>query len=107
MMNTNEAVEIIKDMISNNELVKGDFISNISCSKGGHTVFIEDILNNKIEYSLSEISCIFTDYLDFFGDIDKNVYKSVLSAKESENYEEDKALFIKSLSRLREIEQCI
>ena len=25
----NEAVEIIKDMISNNELVKGDFVSNI------------------------------------------------------------------------------
>ena len=103
----NEALEIIKDMISNNELVKGDFVSNISCSEDGHTVFIQDILNNKVEYSLSEVSYIFTDYLDCFGDINKNVYKTVLAAKECENYQEDKELFIKSLSRLREIEQCV
>ena len=114
-MNTNEkiknyankAVEIIKDMISNNELVQGDIVSTISCSEDGHTVFIQDILNNKVEYSLSEVSYIFTDYLDCFGDLDKNVYKTVLAAKECENYQEDKELFIKSLSRLREIEQCV
>lgn len=103
----NEVVEIIKDMISDNELVKGGLVSNISCSEDGHTVVIQSILNNKVEYSLSEVSYIFTDYLDCFGDINKSVYKTVLSAEECENYEENKELFIKSLLRLREIEQCV
>ncbi|MBE6047512.1 MAG: hypothetical protein E7213_03725 [Clostridium sp.] len=103
----NEAVEIIKDMISDNQLVKGDFINNISCSEDGHTIFVQDVLNYKTEYSLSEVSYIFTDYLDCFGDINKNVFKTVLSAKKCENYKEFKDLFIKSLSRLKEIEQCV
>lgn len=103
----NEAVEIIKDLIVNNDLVKGEFINKVGCSENGNIIYLEDILNNKIEYNLSEVSYIFTDYLDCLGDMNMNAYGTVLSHTEYKNYEAKKELFIKSLVRLREIEACI
>lgn len=111
-MNTNkryakEAVEIIRDAIINNELVKGEFINKVDCNEKGDIIFIQDILNNKVEYNLSEVSCVFTDYLECLGDMNMNVYGTVLSAEKCENYDIKKDLFIKSLTRLREIEACV
>lgn len=102
----NEAVNIIKDLIVNNELVKGDFISYIGSNEQSEIV-VRDLLNHEVYYSLSEVSCIFTDYIDCIGYINKNAYNTVLNSKENNNYEQNKNHFMKSLSRLREIEQCV
>lgn len=102
-----EAVNIIQDLIANNELVNGKFISYVGCNTDGSIITIRDILQQESQYNLSEVSYVFTDYLDCFGDMNKNVYNTVLDSKDSENYEENKESFMKALLRLRKIEQIV
>lgn len=102
-----EAVSIIKDVIINNELVNGDFIAYVGCNEGGDTIIIRDLLNQETQFSLSEVSYIFMDNLDCIGHMNTSVYKTVLHSKECTDYEKYKDLFMKSLLRLKEIEQCV
>lgn len=101
-----ETVKIIKELI-NKEILKVDLLSSIGCSENGDTIILRDLFNYEIQYSLSEVSYIFYDYLEGIGDMNKNAYNTVLSFKESKNYEENKNIFIKSLCRLREIEKSV
>lgn len=99
-----ETVEIIKDLIDK-ELIKAELISLVRASENGDTVILKDLFNKEVHYSLSEVSYIFSDYLDCLGEIDKNAYQTVLFSKRNEQCEKNKHLFIKSLCRLKTIER--
>lgn len=103
----NEAVDIIKDVIINNDLVNGNLVSYVGCNAKGDTIIIRDLLGYETEYNLSEVSYIFTDCIDCMGHINESVYKTVLHSTECENYVENKESFMKALSRLKEIEKCV
>lgn len=102
-----ESVSIIKEVIVNNELINGMFIESIKCDECGSTIIIRDVLNHETQYSLSEVSYVFTDYLDSIGDGNKNIYETVMSAKDNDNYKEYKDSFMRSMLRLKEIEQAV
>lgn len=99
-----ESITIIKDLISENDLVRGVFIADARLVEDDNTIIIKDVSNQEIHYSISEVSCIFTDYLDMLGSFDKSAYKTVLAAKSEDKM---KNAFMKSYKRLREIEQQI
>lgn len=98
-----EAVDIIKDTIVNNELVKSDFIAYVGCSESGDRIILRDLLNYEKQYSLSEVSYIFTDYVDGLGAGNHSAYETVLASKDTKN----KDLFMQSLFKLKQIEQCV
>lgn len=102
-----ESIDILKEVIVNNELINGEYISYIGADETGKIIIIRDILNQEIQYSLSEVSYVFFDYLDCIGDRNRNIYETIINAKDKEHYEKYKNSFIKSLARLREIEQAV
>lgn len=102
-----ESLTIIKELISENDLVKGIYISDVRLNNKEDTIIIKDITDKKLYYSISEVSCIFTDNLDMLGAFDKCAYKTVLSSVHRDEYEKNKKSFMDAFLRLKQIETLV
>lgn len=103
MVLAKEAVMLIKDIIESAVFLEENFFNSIEISENHFTILLKDKNNNCLEYSLSEVSCIFTDEITGLWEIEGNVfdYFEFVKEKNNEKYKElSKEEFINYIGKL-------
>lgn len=98
-----EATMLIKDVIENAAFLEDNFFKSIEISEDQLTILLKDKNNNCLEYSLSEVSCIFTDEIQGLWEVEGNIfdYFEFVKEKNNEKYKElNKEEFVNYVGRL-------
>lgn len=81
----NEVIILVKEIIENAVLLEGNFFQSIESSDDGSTLLLKDKNNNFLEYSLSEVSSIFSDEIQGLWEIEGNIFDYFEFVKERNN----------------------
>ena len=81
----NEVIILVKEIIENAVLLEGNFFQSIESSDDGSTLLLKDKNNNFLEYSLSEVSSIFSDEIQGLWEIEGNIFDYFEFGKERNN----------------------
>ena len=73
----NEVIILVKEIIENAVLLEGNFFQSIESSDDGSTLLLKDKNNNFLEYSLSEVSSIFSDEIQGLWEIEE-IMKNII-----------------------------
>ena len=99
----NNVLILIREVIESGLILEGNFITNIEKSDDNKEFILKDKNGNYIEYSLSEISNIFSDEFEGLYDLEGNIFDYINEVK-SENKKKYESLskeeFINYIGRL-------
>ena len=77
----NEAKELIVEFRNEESRIAEITLEEISISEDGFTIYVEDDINGKMQYELTEISSIFSSEMRGWGPCSASFYESVSIAQ--------------------------